>query len=258
MSIIYEPKGRAREYSPLALNFYKGCIHGCNYCYVPRIFKRFNKEYNHSNCYSTIDYGILESYAKKYQGCGKQILLSFTGDPYCESDTDTTRNVLEILNQYTHKVAILTKGGFKCLRDIDTFKRFGDRIKVGATLTFSNNEDSLKWEGGAALPNERIMALEMLKDEGIKTWASFEPVIIPAQSLELLKMVVNIVDHVKIGKLNDYEGLDKEIDWGNFLDRAVKICRENNLKFYIKKDLQLHNRGTHLNEDEMNEDYLNL
>lgn len=32
---IYEPSGKAREYSPLALNLYKGCDHGCNYCYVP-------------------------------------------------------------------------------------------------------------------------------------------------------------------------------------------------------------------------------
>ena len=35
MNVIYEPKGRAREYSPLACNLYMGCTHGCKYCYAP-------------------------------------------------------------------------------------------------------------------------------------------------------------------------------------------------------------------------------
>jgi DNA repair photolyase len=31
MRIIYEPKGRALEYAPLAVNLYRGCSHGCDY-----------------------------------------------------------------------------------------------------------------------------------------------------------------------------------------------------------------------------------
>ena len=31
MSIIYEPRGKAREYSELAVNLYTGCSHGCRY-----------------------------------------------------------------------------------------------------------------------------------------------------------------------------------------------------------------------------------
>ena len=34
MNVIYEPKGRAREYSELACNLYRGCTHGCRYCYA--------------------------------------------------------------------------------------------------------------------------------------------------------------------------------------------------------------------------------
>ena len=29
MKIIYEPKGKAKEYADLAINLYKGCTHGC-------------------------------------------------------------------------------------------------------------------------------------------------------------------------------------------------------------------------------------
>ena len=35
MSIIYEPRGKAREYAELAVNLYKGCAHACIYCYAP-------------------------------------------------------------------------------------------------------------------------------------------------------------------------------------------------------------------------------
>jgi hypothetical protein len=32
---IYAPAGQAAEYAPLAANPYRGCGHGCVYCYVP-------------------------------------------------------------------------------------------------------------------------------------------------------------------------------------------------------------------------------
>jgi DNA repair photolyase len=41
MSIIYEPKGQANEYTKLAANLYKGCTHGCQYCFGPSaLFKK--------------------------------------------------------------------------------------------------------------------------------------------------------------------------------------------------------------------------
>ena len=35
MDVVYKPRGRAREYSELACNLYRGCTHGCRYCYAP-------------------------------------------------------------------------------------------------------------------------------------------------------------------------------------------------------------------------------
>ena len=257
---IYEPKGRAREYSPLALNYMSGCSHNCDYCYVPNMLCRFNKSYNHSNCVSpkqnSID--IIEKSAKKYEKCNNQILLCFTGDPYCNESVDFTYNVLNVLNKYRHKVAILTKGGNNILKHADLFKKFEDRIKIGATLTFDNESDSLNYESGAASPNERISSLKKISELGVKTWASFEPVIIPEQSLNLIEKI-EFIDHVKIGKINNYKGIDKSIDWNLFLKDSVNLCRCMNIKFYIKKDLQLYNNNSvYLNENEINMDYLNL
>jgi DNA repair photolyase len=71
---IYEPAGRAREYSPLALNHFKGCEHGCLYCYVTHMMVRFNSKYVHSNVNSEPNYKEIESSAQKFRDCNKQIL----------------------------------------------------------------------------------------------------------------------------------------------------------------------------------------
>lgn len=255
---IYEPAGRAREYSPLALNYFRGCDHGCLYCYVPNMLGRFNGNYNHSNVVSPTDFKQLEKSAEKMQGCEKQILLSFTGDPYCNAENGETRRVLEILNFYNHKVSILTKQPNKAIKDLDIFKKFGKRFKIGSTLTFYNENDSRKWEPWASMPNDRINALRQFAKEGIITWASFEPVIDPNQSLILLNHVSEFIDHVKIGKLNNYKGLDKKIDWSLFIFESVKLCREKGVKFYIKNDLAIHNRGVYLSGEEIDQDFLNL
>jgi DNA repair photolyase len=224
------------------------------------MMKRFRPAYEHSCVVAPAEQGFaeLERSAKAFEGCGKQILLSFTGDPYCGIVPEATTRVLEILLKYNHKVAILTKGGLRSMNDIELLKMFGDNVKVGATLTFDNANDSLEWESGAALPDERIDALKSLHDAGIKTWASFEPVIIPEQSLRLMERVASFADHVKIGKLNNYKGIDKKIDWSDFISKAVKICRDNSLPFYIKNDLAEHNKGVPLLEHERDADYLSL
>lgn len=257
MSKIYEPKGRAREYSPLALNLYKGCTHGCAYCYVPRMLGRWNKDYEHADCKPNVDFDELERSAKKWQGCGRQILLSFTGDPYCGVEPDTTTKALEILNRYGHKVAILTKGGTLCLRDLDLFRQFGDRIKVGMSLTFAYTRDSIYIEPGAPTATHRLKALDILHDAGIKTWASFEPVVSHKQATLLLRTVKNKVDHVKIGKMN-YGNPPVPIDWEAFATEAVTICREAKLPFYIKKSLQPYCSKLQLTPEETDQDYLNL
>lgn len=266
---IYKPRGRAEEYSPLALNYFNGCTHDCKYCYVDRIEQKSHKHTSRSVCYPPDLDGFdeLELSARQFQGCNKQILLSFTGDPYCNMPQHYTRKVLEILNKYEHKVCILTKGGSRTLRDVDLFKKFVTndlfavnlpRISIGATLTFDNPEDSLKWEPGAALPADRIEALRILSEQGIRTWVSFEPVICPEQTLNLLTQISDIVHHVRIGKINDFDDINIRIDWNDFIKQAVGICRDNKLPFYIKNDLAAYNKSTFLFDIERDDEFFNL
>ena len=84
MAIIYEPKGKAHEYSPLAVNLYKGCAHGCKYCYAPATTKTKRAVF-HSPEYIRPRPDILKALKKdaaKLAGDKREILLSFTSDVY--------------------------------------------------------------------------------------------------------------------------------------------------------------------------------
>jgi DNA repair photolyase len=223
------------------------------------MMKRFNSNYDHSKVSCDLNLDELEKSILKLskEDNHKQVLLSFTGDPYCNFESGQTRQVLEVLLKYQIHVAILTKNPDKAKKDIDIFRKF-EHFKIGTTLVVIDEEQRLKWEPGTIHSSKRIEALKYFQENGITTWASFEPVIYPIHSLTMLERILSFIDHVKIGKLNNYKGIDKDIDWGKFLFDAVYILRKSSVKFYIKKDLAQFNKGLYLSGDELNEDYLNI
>lgn len=239
MGIIYQPKGKAREYSPLAANFYNGCNHGCLYCYAPAIRFITREMYKNTIPRKNIRREITRD-CESYKNCKSQVLFCFMGDPYCKIEEQEliTRFALGEFLKAKIPVAVLTKAGQKCLRDMDIIKLYGEHIKIGMTLTFCNNKDSEEYEPEASLPGERLQTLKILKEHGIKTWASFEPVIKPEQSIQLIKESLPYCNEYKIGKINNFRGLDCKINWTEFLDEAVKILRKNDKPFYIKYDLR--------------------
>lgn len=122
------------------------------------------------------------------------------------------------------------------LRDLEIYKSFGDRITVGTTLTFFDEEKSKEWEPFASLPCERLETLKILHDNGIKTFASFEPTIEPEESIKLIKKTMedNSVDHYKIGKINNYKSADKWQDWAKYLQDCADLLRPTGKQVYYK------------------------
>lgn len=219
MSIIYEPKGRAREYAPLAANLYNGCSHGCRYCYVPTIppwkFSKTARADFHANPRPRP--GIIAQLRRECQktpGNGKRVLLSFTTDPYQHIDQDhhLTRQAIEILHAAGYAVEVLTKGGYRALADRDVF---GTQDAFASTLTFLDAERSVQWEPGAAVPEERIYTIAAFHQSGIPTWVSLEPVIDPESALEIIRETHDFVDLYKVGKINHHP-LSDSINWRLF------------------------------------------
>ena len=236
MNIIYQPKGRAKEYSEWAVNLYKGCNHGCVYCYAPSaVFKKKNIFHNDVKPRKNIIEKLRKD-AEKHPGNGRKVLLSFTSDAYQKIDEELqlTRKAIKILKKNGYKIVILSKAGKAIERDFDLLDK--DDF-VGATLTCTNNKDSLEWEPEGALPNERMEVLKNAKEHGIQTWASLEPVIFPEQTLEIIDITHEYIDLFKVGKLN-YHAKAKEVDWREFTKKVMIKLEHYGKSYYIKKDLK--------------------
>jgi len=236
MPIIYEPRGKAKEYCSLAANLYSGCSHGCIYCYAPAMTYKDKMQFHNNPIPRNSVIASIEKEAPSFKG--REILLCFTCDPYQQIDVDygITRKAIEILHKNCSYVNILTKGGSRSRRDFDLLSKNKIKSKYGATLTFLDNEDSLKFEPNAALPQERIDCLKEAKSLGIETWVSLEPVIKPQQTLTIIEQTKDFVDMFKVGKWN-HDKEANEIDWKKFARDAVKMLNGYGLKYYIKNDL---------------------
>jgi DNA repair photolyase len=232
MTAIYEPKGKAREYAERAVNLYRGCSHGCTYCYAPSVLRMTREKFAHCEPRP----GILDAIHKEApKHAGREVLLCFTCDPYPAGQSAALPGMaIALLQDAGCRVNVLTKSGSRSALAIDLLRAVLD--SYGATLTFDNDADSELWEPGAAMPSDRIAMLSLAKSRHIKTWASLEPVIDPEQSLALIRAVAGIADVVKIGRLN-HNALAKSIDWPAFARRAVDLCESLGQRYVLKADL---------------------
>jgi DNA repair photolyase len=238
LTIIYEPRGRAREYAPLAVNLYSGCEHGCLYCYAPAALRRRPEEFHGLAVPRLNILERLRKEAERRQGPREQVLLCFTCDPYppTEREHGTTRRAIEILHEHGWTVQILTKGGTRACRDFDLL---GAADAFATTLTFLDPERSLEWEPRAALPADRIDAIRKAHSAGIPTWVSLEPVIDPAEALEIIRRTHEVVDLYKVGPLN-YHPATAGVDWRAFGQEVEALLRELGKGYYLKEDLRKH------------------
>jgi len=236
-SYIYAPRGQAGEYAELAANPYRGCGHKCAYCYVPKVLRMDRREFD-AKAVPRPDYlKFLTKDAIKYQSAGLagQVMLSFTTDPYHPFDTSLTRATLKVLIDHGLSFCALTKGGSRALRDLDLFRPGHDAF--ASTLTTLDDKFSKKWEGGAALPKDRIKTIKKFHEAGIFTWVSLEPTLNCESSLSIIEATHEFVDLYKIGRAN-YLPMTSRTDWESYTHKIIDLCARLNVKHYIKKDLQ--------------------
>jgi len=240
--VVYEPKGRAREYAPLAVNLYNGCGHGCQYCYAPSVLHMTREEFfrhpqPRKDVLTKLSRDVMDM---QEAGDDREILLCFSCDPYQPIDDvyKLTRQAIMEMCVFKRHFTVLTKGGRRSERDFDFLKTFPDLCRYGATLVFANDEDALQYEPGAAPTSERIKVLGKAHDLGIKTWVSLEPVWSPENAFELIRRTRSFVDEYRIGKLN-YHPHSKTVDWKQFKKDVVVLCEQLDCRYILKKDLEV-------------------
>ena len=206
-------------------------------CYVPTVLKMDRQAF-----YATVaprpDFlGNLQKDARKYQAAGitEQVMLSFTCDVYNPTDTSLTRPAIQILQAHGLAFCVLTKGGSRALVDLPLYRPSRDAF--ACTLTSLNDEFSLKWEPGAALPMDRIATLRKFHDAGIFTWVSLEPVISTGASLTIVEATHDFVDLYKIGRAN-YLPITATTDWHSYTLEMLGLVNRLGIRHYFKHDLQ--------------------
>jgi DNA repair photolyase len=234
MSVVYEPRGAAAEYSPLAVNLYTGCAFACKYCYVPAIRRQTLHAWSANPVPRSKILKKLEADCKKIAGDKRCILLCFMSDPYQSPEASIlTREALLILEKYDMKVTVLTKAGVMAAQDFGILRR--NNWSFGTTLSYTSNHLKALWEPGAASPTSRCETIMAAHALGIRTWVSVEPVMDTNEALGLIRMMSPYVDHWKIGKMN-HRKLD--IDWKKFHKNAVSLLNRLGADYYIKKELR--------------------
>jgi DNA repair photolyase len=244
MAAIYEPSGMAREYAPLACNLYKGCLHGCKYCYAPACLGMSPEEFWATSTVRLDVLNSLEREARKHAASRLPVLFCFTSDPYQPNETGETRAALQSMIRAGCQFQVLTKGGTRAVRDLDCFQamtRRGDEHRgpcaFGTTLLFTNDADRREWEPNAASVEDRIDAIKAFHAAGIRTWVSIEPVVDPAQAVDLIGTLSPWADEWRVGKLNHHPHA-KTVDWRSFAAKVIRAMEDSGRDFMVKDALK--------------------
>lgn len=171
-------------YMDATLNPYRGCEHGCIYCYA-----RPTHEYlGHSvgidfetKIYTKDDAPRL--LAEKFQSPGWQPqVLNFSGVTDCyqplEKKLKITRQCLEVCRDFRNPAAIITKNQL-VTRDIDLFQDLHAFrcIKIFMSVTTLDGQLARRMEPRASQPALRLRAIETLAKAGIPVGIMIGPVL---------------------------------------------------------------------------------
>ncbi len=239
MNVVYEPKGRAREYSELACNLYRGCTHGCRYCYAPACMRTTGEKWHAQAKARPNVLKNLERDAAKLRGDSRRVLFCFLSDPYqpLEREERLTRQALQIVAKYGLNSQVLTKGCADLIQeDLGLMK--DAHTQLGITLCFADDALRQVWEPHASTVEERLNVLKTAHKAGVFTWVSLEPVIDPEQALEVIRIAHPYVNFWKVGKLNHMKEYEGAVNWKEFLKDVELLLSKVDAKYYIKNDLR--------------------
>ena len=167
-----------------SINPYRGCEHGCVYCFA-----------RPSHAYLGLSPGLdfetqliarpeapqvlaRELRAKRYQVA--PIAIGTNTDPYqpIEKTHGIMRECLEVLSEFNHPVAIVTKGSL-IERDIDILGDMAERglAAVGISVTTLDAKLSRLMEPRAPAPQRRLQVIRKLSEAGIPVRIMASPMV---------------------------------------------------------------------------------
>lgn len=167
-----------------SLNPYRGCEHGCVYCYARPNHAYLglspgldfeSKLYAKTNAAEVLE---RELGAPSYQP--KVIAIGAGTDAYqpIEKERRITRQVLEVLLKTRHPALVITKSAL-VMRDIDILAPMAAEglVKVAISITTLDRKLARAMEPRASSPQRRLEAIEKLSAAGIPVGVMMAPII---------------------------------------------------------------------------------
>ncbi|MEM8733577.1 MAG: PA0069 family radical SAM protein [Planctomycetota bacterium] len=167
-----------------SLNPYRGCSHGCSYCYA-----RPTHEYLGFN--AGIDFEakivvkrdaaeLLRNRLQQRSWCGEPVMMSGVTDCYqpVERELKIARQCLEVAAEFNQPIGIITKNAL-VTRDLDLIEPMAAKglCRVAVSVTSLDQSLSRKMEPRTSAPAARIEAIRKLADAGIPVTLMVAPLV---------------------------------------------------------------------------------
>jgi DNA repair photolyase len=179
-----------------AVNPYRGCEHGCIYCYArpTHAYLGYSPglDFETKLIFKPEVAELLEKELRKPGYVARTLALGSNTDPYqpVERTLKLTRAVLEVLDRYNHPVGIVTKSS-GVLRDLDILSSMAKRnlARVHISVTTLDARLARVMEPRAATPARRLHAIAELTKAGVPAGVLAAPMIPGLNDAEMEKIM---------------------------------------------------------------------
>lgn len=167
-----------------SVNAYRGCFHGCAYCYARRTHQYLDfgagTDFERKLVVKVNAPDLLREAFMRPSWTGDTLAFSGVTDCYqpLEAHYELTRRCLEICREFRNPVVIITKGAL-VRRDIDILAALNEvtQVKVHMSIAFSDDAMAKLVEPFAPRPSVRFRALRELSAAGIPVGVGLAPII---------------------------------------------------------------------------------
>lgn len=167
-----------------SINPYKGCEHGCIYCYARPSHAWMGLspglDFESRIFFKPHAASLLEQELAKSRYVCKRIHIGGNTDPYqpVERETQSTRSILQVMQRFHQPFSIITKSVL-IARDADILGAMGREGLASAFVSITTLDRGLAraMEPRASTPAKRLEAISRLADAGCPVGVGFAPVI---------------------------------------------------------------------------------
>ena len=185
-----------------SLNPYRGCYHGCAYCYARPSHQYWGfgagTDFDRKLVVKVNTVELLEEALDAPSWRGEWIVLSGNTDCYqpLEASYRLTRRVLETCLRYRQPLGVITKSSL-VRRDVDVLGELARRAQLSVTTSAAMPDDALgrALEPYASPISKRFEAMRVLADAGVTVGISLAPVIPGVNDDAIPRMLERARDH---------------------------------------------------------------